>query len=237
MLAGGRETMSYSGLTPEDLARRVGRSGMRIRKLLRQLYPNLAPGSGSRWELTEEQVAAVLAYYAGSTPTPAGGRASAAIEAGVPVVARGDIPTDWFWEGHVQDVMVAYLRRDGWTITAESDTANRVQGDDIAAVRGGRRLIVEVKGYPSVKYRDPRRAGEVKRTNPTLQAKHWFADALLKMVRLRGKRPDVAPAMAFPDAPRYRSLLEETREPLRQLGIGLYFVTPDGRVEGVLEPR
>ncbi len=34
---------------------------MRIRKLLRQLYPDIAPGSGSRWELTEDQVAAVLA--------------------------------------------------------------------------------------------------------------------------------------------------------------------------------
>jgi hypothetical protein len=229
--------MRYGGLTPEDLARRVGRSGMRIRKLLRQLYPNLAPGSGSRWVLTEEQVAAVLAYYAGSTPTPVGGRPSVSIEAGTPVVVRGDLPTDWFWEGHVQDVLVAYLRREGWTITAESDTANRVPGDDIAAVRDGRRLIIEVKGYPSDKYRDPRRAGEVKRTNPALQAKHWFADALLKMVRLRGKRPDVTLAMAFPDAPRYRSLLGETSKPLRQLGIGVFIVTADGRVEAVLEPQ
>jgi hypothetical protein len=228
--------MTYSGLTPEDLARRVGRSGMRIRKLLRQLYPNLAPGSGSRWELTDEQVGAVLSYYAGSTPTLEGGNGSASIGTGAPVVVRGDVPTDWFWEGHVHDVMVAYLRREGWTITAESNMAIRAQGDDIAALKDGRRLVVEVKGYPSVGYRDPRRAGELKRTNPTLQAKHWFADALLKLVRIRGKRPDVSAAMPFPDSPRYRSLIEETREPLRQLGVGLFVVMPDGRVDEVLPP-
>lgn len=227
-----------SGLTPEDLARFVGRSGMRIRKLLRQLYPNMAPGSGSRWDLREEQVAAVLAYYAGSTPTtPKAGHGPGAIEAGVPVAIPSDVPTDWFWEGHVQDALVAYLRRERWTITAESNTAIRAQGDDIAAVKDGRRLVVEVKGYPSLGYRDPRRAGEVKRTNPTLQAKHWFADALLKLVRIRGTRPNLAVAMAFPDAPRYRSLIEETREPLRQLAIGLFVVMPEGRVEVVLEPQ
>ncbi|MDQ3688662.1 MAG: XisH family protein [Chloroflexota bacterium] len=159
------------------------------------------------------------------------------IAAGTPVAVRDDLPTDWFWEGHVQSVMVAYLRSEGWTITAESNTAIRAQGDDIAAIKDGRRLVVEVKGYPSVGYRDPRRAGEVKRTNPTLQAKHWFADALLKLVRIRGKRPDVSAAMAFPDSPRYRSLVEETGDPLRQLGIGLYFVVPDGRVEVVIQPR
>lgn len=227
----------YSPLTPDDLARRVGRSGMRVRKLLRQLYPNLAPGSGGRWELTNDQVQAVLDYYAGSGASVARTPGSSAIAVGSPVVTGGaDVPSDWFWEGHVQDAMVAYLRTKGWTITAESNTAIRAQGDDIAAVKGGRRLVVEVKGYPSVGYRDPRRAGEVKRTNPTLQAKHWFADALLKLVRIRGMRPDVCAAMAFPDAPRYRSLIEETRDPLRNLGIGLFIVMPDGRVEVVLDP-
>lgn len=226
----------YSHLTPEDLARRVGRSGMRVRKLLRQLYPNLAPGTGGRWALTDEQVQAVLDYYAGASPSTPRAVGSSAIAAGIPVVSSsGDVPTDWFWEGHVQDAIVAYLRSEGWTITAESHTAIRAQGDDIAASKDGRRLVVEVKGYPSIGYRDPRRAGEVKRTNPTLQAKHWFADALLKLVRIRGKRRDVSGAMAFPDAPRYRSLIEETREPLRLLGIGLYVVMPDGRVEVVLE--
>jgi hypothetical protein len=228
--------MAYSQLTPEDLAQRVGRSGMRIRKLLRQLYPSLAPGSGVRWQLTEQQVQAVLDYYAGSSPNTGRSRGLAAIAAGARIVGNGDLPSDWFWEGHVQDVMVAYLRGEGWTITVESNTAIRAEGDDIAAVKDGRRLVVEVKGYPSTDYRDPKRAGEVKRTNPALQAKHWFADALLKMIRLRGKRPDVAVALVFPEARRYRALFNETFQPLRRLGIGVYFVSADGKVDNALPP-
>lgn len=220
--------MAYSSLNPDDIARRVGRSGMRVRKVLRQLYPQQAPGSGGRWVLTEQQVAEVLVYFQGEH-----GR-SAAIVQGHPVKGSADVPADWFWEGHVQAVLVAHLRRQGWTITSTSDTASRAQGEDIAATKDGRHLVVEVKGYPSIGYRDPRRATEVKRTNPTLQAKHWFADALLKLVRLQGTRPGVEAAMAFPDAPRYRSLVEETRGPLRQLGIGLYFIGAEGTVEVIL---
>lgn len=167
---------------------------------------------------------------------PSASAASAATVV-VPSPGAGDVPADWFWEGHVQDVMVAYLRSDGWKITSQSDTANRARGDDIAAVRDGHQLVVEVKGYPSKAYRDPRRANEVKRTNPTLQAKHWFADALLKTVRLRGSRPEVAVAMAFPEAPRYRSLVAETRGTLERLGIGVYFVHPNADVEVVSVPR
>lgn len=63
--------MAKSWLTPVDVATRVNRSGMRVRKLLRQMYPRLAPGSGGRWLLTEEMVDAVLAYFAGeSRPGP-----------------------------------------------------------------------------------------------------------------------------------------------------------------------
>ncbi len=41
--------------------------------------------------------------------------------------------------------------------------------------------------------------------------------------------------MAATEAPRYRPLIEETRGPHQQLGIGLYFVGADGTVEQVLQ--
>jgi hypothetical protein len=59
--------MAKSPLTPIDLAKRVNRSGMRVRKLLRQRYPQLAPGSGGRWLLTDAMVGDVLAYFAGTS--------------------------------------------------------------------------------------------------------------------------------------------------------------------------
>jgi hypothetical protein len=46
-----------------DLSQRVGRSAKRVRMVLRQMYPGLAPGSGGRWVLTDEMVEAVLAYF------------------------------------------------------------------------------------------------------------------------------------------------------------------------------
>jgi hypothetical protein len=188
------------------------------------IYPRQAAGTGGRWHLTEDQVAAVLGYFNSIRPGPA------TTASGVLVAVDSDVPSDWFWEGRIQDVMVDYLRHDRWVIVATANTASRARGDDIEAVKNDR----EVKGYPSVGYRDPRRAGEVKRTNPTLQAKHWYAEALLKVVRIKGTRGRTEVAMALPDAPRYRSLLSETNGALKQLGVGVYLVRADGDVEVLL---
>lgn len=132
--------------------------------------------------------------------------------------------------------LVGHLRTAGWAIDFTADTAGRGRGEDIVASRPGRKLVVEVKGYPSTVYRDPRRAGEVKRTNPTLQAKHWYAEVVLKLMRLRSLRPGVELAMALPEAPRYRALLAETEGSLRDLGIGVFIVTASGDV-GVVLPH
>lgn len=229
--------MTRSPLTPEDIARRVGRSGMRVRKLLRQLYPDQAPGTGGLWQLTEEQVQAVLEYFAGrgSVMAPTSkGSAAPARHASAAIVDVGS-PAEWDWEGNVQARLVEHLVREGWAITSVADVAARARADDIATSKGSRRLAVEVKGYPSRGYRDPRRANEIKPTNPTLQAKHWFAEALLKVLRRRGTGEALEVAMAFPEAARYRTLIAETEASLRTLGVGVYVVgPPDEDVELVL---
>jgi hypothetical protein len=97
--------------------------------------------------------------------------------------------------------------------------------------------MVEVKGYPSVGYRDPRRAHEIKRTNPTLQAKHWYADAMLKSLRYQGKHPGVGVAIAVPDFPRYRSLLAETSGSLRTLGVAVLLAGEQSVTELLPLPR
>lgn len=79
--------MAKALLTPSDIAMRVDRSGMRVRKLLRHLYPGLAPGSGGRWLLTEEMVQAVLVYFAGTKRQPV---AITPSSAKAPVVRAGD---------------------------------------------------------------------------------------------------------------------------------------------------
>ena len=97
---------------------------------------------------------------------------------GVPISRRdpdGQETSSGMTEEVVQGRLVAYLVKDGWQILRVAQTATRERGTDVLAARDGRTLAVEVKGYPSLSYADPRRAGEVKPTQPATQARHWYA--------------------------------------------------------------
>lgn len=126
--------------------------------------------------------------------------------------------------------MRAYLLARGWTIPREADTASKEPGDDLVATRDGVAMVVEVKGYPSDAYADPKRAGETKRTSPTNQADHWFAQAILRSMRTIDRQPPVTVAMAFPSKPRYRSLLAQTWTAISRLGITVFLVNEDRSV-------
>ena len=141
-----------------------------------------------------------------------------------------DITTDWFWEGNVVDTLAHYLSGEGWLIVNKANTRSKERGVDIHASRGGTTLLVEAKGYPSREYRDPVRAGDQKRTNPTNQAQHWYSHALLKAIRLQTQHPHAKVALAFPDFPRYRTLFEETHTGLEKLGVAMLTVKENGDV-------
>lgn len=68
-----------SDLTPADLARRANRSGVRINRLLRELYPERAPGTGGRWVLTDQMVEAVMARLAGGPKSRQAGESDDAV--------------------------------------------------------------------------------------------------------------------------------------------------------------
>ena len=89
-------------------------------------------------------------------------------------------PIDWYWEGHVQSLLVSHLTKDGWSIRRVADTASKEHGCDIEAVRDGVRLLVEVKGYPSSIYTHGPREGQARTVGsvPT-QARAYFSHALL----------------------------------------------------------
>lgn len=141
---------------------------------------------------------------------------------------------DWFWEGNVQTCLAEHLQHDGWSVLHTSDSARRAQGVDLLAERDGRRLVVEVKGYPSTVYERGPRQGQKKPTNPPNQARQWFSHALLSAMSYYGTTQDEV-AMAFADFGTYRKLLDKTRDPLGRLGIGVYFVTETGTVERALD--
>jgi hypothetical protein len=89
-----------------------------------------------------------------------------------------DSARDWYWEGNVVSALRRHLEADGWTTVRMADTRTKERGVDLEALRDGKTLLVEAKGYPSKGYSDPRRATETKPTNPTLQANGASATAM-----------------------------------------------------------
>lgn len=138
---------------------------------------------------------------------------------------------DWYWEGNVCSALATFLRENGWVITAVADTLSKQRGPDIVAVREHQKLIMEVKGFPPSTYRDTRRAAEQKRTAPTIQAQHWYAQAILKALRLQHEHPEALVGIALPDFPRYRNLFSETRDAFVKLDLLVCFVGETSTVE------
>ena len=157
------------------------------------------------------------------------------MQAGAQPLQKGstvmDVTTDWFWEGNVVEALANHLSKEGWEIIKKANTHSKERGVDIHASKNGIILLVEVKGYPSKDYRDPRRTGEQKRTNPTNQAQQWYSHALLKALRLQTEFPNARVALAFPDFPRYRVLFGDTHAGLEKLGVALFFVEKSGDVQ------
>jgi len=138
--------------------------------------------------------------------------------------------SEWAWEGNIQSCIATHLAATGWSIIRVADTAQRERGVDIIAEQDGRRLLVEVKGWPSNTYARGEHAGQPKPTQPTLQATHWFAEGLATLIR-RGAEPGSRLALGLPDMPRYRTLLSEAGWALDRLDITIFLVHAEGTVE------
>jgi biotin operon repressor len=103
---------------------------------------------------------------------------------------------NWFWEGNVQSKVINHLAAQGYQIRSVADTSSHQQGIDIVAEKNGRPIWVSVKGYPQ----------GTDRTNPSVQAGHWFKQAIFDIIAYRERDKNVLLAVAFPDYPRYHSL-------------------------------
>jgi hypothetical protein len=143
-------------------------------------------------------------------------------------VAQGE----WHTQANVQAAVVTALAAAGWRVLSVANTATKERGVDVVAALDNSTVGVEVKGYPSHSYADPARAGETKRTAPTTQAVHWFAQAVLAAMRLRGKEPEWRSVIALPDFARYRDLHVETASSLAAAQIDVWWVQQDGTVTG-----
>ncbi|GAB7005273.1 hypothetical protein JCM18899A_27460 [Nocardioides sp. AN3] len=145
-------------------------------------------------------------------------------------VAPLEVGGEWHNEANVQAALVTALAGEGWRILSVANTATKEHGIDVIASRDGRTVGVEVKGFPSRNYADPARAGEAKRTSPSTQAGHWYSQAVLAAMRLRGKEPAWGSVIALPDFPRYRDLHAETVGSLTAAQIEVWWIDQAGMV-------
>lgn len=141
---------------------------------------------------------------------------------------------EWHWEGRVQAVVIEHLTKDGWTLDRQADTATRETGPDIVMTRGDTNLLVEVKGFPSRVYARGPKAGLPKPTQPTIQARHWFAGAVVSAMLLRDADPDSLIAVALPAFGTYRRLSERVAGSFQKLGFGILLVAADGTVDEIV---
>jgi Holliday junction resolvase-like predicted endonuclease len=141
-----------------------------------------------------------------------------------------ELAGEWHTEANVQASLVTALAAGGWRILSVANTATKEHGIDVIASRDGQTVGIEVKGFPSRGYADPARANEVKRTSPSTQAGHWYSQAVLAAMRLRGKEPGWRSVIALPDFPRYRALCVETAGSLAAAHIEVWWVDQAGTV-------
>lgn len=205
------------GVPVGDLARQLGLSYQGVRNEIER-----AGAAHGVW--IDRSCSPVVARLRSDGPSGAGRPFASAIGARRAMPTSFDESREPDWEGNVQARICRWLLDEGWDLEQVADTASRERGTDVVAQRDGQRVHIEVKGWPSLLYADPSRQAEVKRTEPTNQALHWFAGATHSCLRLREAHPADRVAMVFPDRPRYRKLVGEIAGSLRQLGIEVWIV-------------
>jgi len=137
---------------------------------------------------------------------------------------------EWFEETNVALKIRDYLKLQGFEVLHFNDN-KKDKGHDIEVRKNGKKLIIEVKGFPSDKYVDGARKGQKNRTPPNLQATHWFSDVLFAVLVAKSDKWEDNVAIGLPDFPKYKDLIERTKPILEKIGIDCYIVKRDGQVE------
>ena len=127
----------------------------------------------------------------------------------------------WYWEGNIQAALVTWVSKQGWTIRSAADTAAKTSGKDIVAEYDGRTFWISVKGYPR----------GTKKTNPSTQARHWFAQAVFDLVLYRNESDSAELALGLPDGfVTYRNLTDRVRWLRSHLPFTIYWVSESEKV-------
>jgi hypothetical protein len=143
---------------------------------------------------------------------------------------------DWFFEGQISSRLITYLRKHDYKIIKDNSHNISEHGADIIAKSPtGVTEVIEVKGYPTAFYTNGNKKGEPKRTNPKLQAKHWFSEAILSCMFNYSKHTDKGKfrlGLAFPLHERYKELISKVENyyTVHQIDFMVYFIDEIGNV-------
>lgn len=142
---------------------------------------------------------------------------------------------DWFYEGQISKKLVDYFLKNGYKILKDNSEKISARGEDIIVSLQGQQEIIEVKGYPTTVHTKGKDKGKPKPTNPKLQAKHWFSEALLSSIFNYQRHKDSKNfnlALAFPLIDRYKELIGKVEDFFTDNNINfkVYFVDDKGSV-------
>jgi len=137
---------------------------------------------------------------------------------------------NWFEEGNVAKKVKEFLSKNGYNITKFNED-KRERGHDIEAVKDEKRFIIEVKGFPWDRYVRGPKKGMKKPTHPNLQAKHWFAEALLSLIMAKSKDPIVEVGMGLPYNKKNLEFISKVKILKEKINLKYFLVNENGDVK------
>lgn len=137
------------------------------------------------------------------------------------VVQRRMTPAQSLTENDVVALVASYLAENGWQILSQASTTER--GVDIEASKDSLRLAVEAKGATSASQGTARFGKPFDRNQVRSHVSRAFFTAASALSCEESRRT----AMAFPDTPNHREFVTTIDQAIRQLQIGIFWVTPD----------
>lgn len=143
---------------------------------------------------------------------------------------------DWYYEGEISRILIEYFSKQEYEILKDNSANISSKGEDIIVSFNGMKEIIEVKGYPTTFYTLGPKKGQPKPTKPTLQAKHWFSEALLSTIFNYQKHKNgsnFSIALAFPKFDRYLNLISKVEDFFtdNDIDIKVYLISKEGNIE------
>ena len=148
------------------------------------------------------------------------------------MTAKWNYEDEWFEETNVARKIKKYLLSREYKITKFNESKWQ-KGHDIEAIKQSQKSVIEVKGYPSDKYVRGKKKGLIKPTDPKLQAKHGFSEALLSLLIAKSDDRRCKIAIGLPRFQVYEDLLAKLKPVIEKLKIGILLVKRNGNVDAM----